>query len=95
MSECYYILDTTDGTTSFVPIRHEETVSSPTSAITIEHFIPLKRVKVELFSLDGYLLPRVYINEFYCGEHTPVVTNQFYVEITFNDPFTGIIQLYY
>jgi len=95
MSEHFHILETTDGVTRFVQARHVETVSSPVTNITIEHFIPRRHVSIQLVSDDHWLLPNAYINECYFGEHSPVVTNEFYVDIVFNSPFSGEVILYY
>lgn len=71
------------------------TVSSPLTFITIEHPFPRRHVKVTVYSSDDHLMPEGIVSSLFCGQHSPVVTNEFYVEITFNDPFTGVIRLDY
>jgi len=78
-----------------VRTSHTEVVASPVSTLTIEHDLPYRYHKVILFDADGYELPRAVINTILHGEHSPVVTNQFYVEIEFNTgaDFVGTVIL--
>lgn len=81
------------GRTIAITTPHWTTITSPVTAVTIEHTLPRRYVEVMLISPDHYRLPEGIISSIYYGQHSPVVTNEFYVEITFNDPFTGTIRL--
>ncbi|MBI5646695.1 MAG: hypothetical protein HY962_07160 [Ignavibacteriae bacterium] len=74
--------------------RHEETVSTPATEITIEHAIDYRYPKVDCYDAAGYLVPPSRILELECGEHSPVTANRYFVRIIFADAFSGVIVLH-
>lgn len=86
---------TADTSYTSAPAPHLEVVSSPVTQITIEHALPRRYVLVTLIGPSHYRLPESFIADIYYGQHSPVITNEYYVTINFNTTFTGTIRLDY
>jgi hypothetical protein len=89
------IHDTATGMQCAKQLTHLEVVSSPVSDLTIEHTLDRQYVRVQLVTADHFLLAATRIDECEFGEHSPVVTNRYFVHLRFTAPFAGTVRLDY